>query len=158
MRPPTAADSAKFKAPSAADSLKLVAAIKAAVDSAKKAPKPATTQKLDATNAVDPDVAFARSHIDWADGNNGPCSNFWLCVTYIDHASITFKDGDFGVRVGIWRGNTSAHDCIVNAKQALKEGNRGLAVEWVMAAQIHNPPVKDWLRTHPDAVVAALAM
>ena len=105
-----------------------------------------------------PDVAFAFSNIQWANGNTGPCTQFWLCLTYINEVGIKFSDGNFGPTIGVWRGLSSAHDCIQNAKHALSEGKKGLAVEWVMASQIHNPPVKDWLRDHGDAVVAALGM
>jgi hypothetical protein len=79
-----------------------------------------------------------------------------LCATYIDHVGISFKDGDFGVSAKVQRLTTSAHDCIRNAKQELQKGNRGLAVEWVMATQLHNRTAKNWLKDHPDAVVLAL--
>jgi hypothetical protein len=109
------------------------------------------------------DVDTAWLHIRWAWGNNGPCSNFLLCWTYIDSAGIEFSNGHFGPFVKIYRDGKSAHACIQAALDALYpndpqhvSSDRGLAVEWVMASQIHNRPVFDWLRTHGDAVITAL--
>ena len=153
---PTAQDSAKFKARSAAESLKVVAQLQRAVDSAAKASATIAT-KSSVSIARDSDVDEAYKHIKWAWDNHGPCTRLFLCLTYINEVGITFSSpGGFGPFAQIWRGNTSAHDCIQNAKDHLAAGHRGIAVEWVMASQIHNPPVKDWLRTHPDAVVEAL--
>lgn len=110
-----------------------------------------------ASNAIDAsDTDVALGHINWAWGDHGPCTKFLLCATYIDHAGISFSDGNLGAFVKIQRLTTSAHDCIQNAKNALRDSNKALAVEWVMASQIHNRPVYDWLKGHGDAVVSAL--
>lgn len=97
----------------------------------------------------------------WAWNDHGPCTRVLLCATYFDSfgVNITFSDGSVVPFAHVQRLTTSAHDCIQNAKNALsaQPPNRGLAVEWVMASQIHNKPLMDWMRTHPDAVVAALA-
>lgn len=112
---------------------------------------------------VENDDQIAFSHISWAWGNTGPCTRFILCATYIGNFEITFSDGNIGFNRIIQRLTTSAHDCIANAKKALRGPNRdgvnpdrGLAVGWVMASQIHNRPVYDWLRNHGDAVIRAL--
>lgn len=112
---------------------------------------------------VDNDDQIAFSAISWAWGNTGPCTRFILCATYIGNFEITFSDGSIGFNKIIQRLTTSAHDCIANAKKALlgpkgdgRNPDRGLAVGWVMASQIHNRPVYDWLRNHGDAVIRAL--
>lgn len=104
------------------------------------------------------DVEVAREHIDWAWHDNGPCTKLFLCLTYFDSfgANITFGDGSIAPFVHITRALTSAHDCIKNAKDYLGKGDRAMAIQWVMASQIHNEGVRNWLRDHPDAVIAAL--
>jgi hypothetical protein len=92
----------------------------------------------------------------------GPAPDF--CCAYFDSfgVNITFSDGSIAPFAHVYRLFKSAHDCIVEAKRALAGSppstppDRGLAVQWVMATQIHNRPELDWLRTHPDAVIAAL--
>lgn len=102
------------------------------------------------------DVDTAWVNISWAWNDDGPCTNFLLCWTYIDSVGIKFSDGTIGPFANIYRDGKSAHSCIASALDALKSGDRGLAVEWVMASQIHNRPVFDWLKNHPDAVIDAL--
>lgn len=105
------------------------------------------------------DVATALTHIRWAWNDHGPCTRFILCATYFDHVEIRFfENGRFVFKSAptIRRWDKSAHDCIKEAKKAVSRFEYPLAVEWVMASQIHNPPVKEWLRTHGDAVIAAL--
>lgn len=107
------------------------------------------------------DVHNALVNEQWAWNDHGPCTRFLLCATYFDSfgVNITFSDGSIVPFAHVQRLTTSAHDCVQNAKNALAQSppNRGLAVEWVMASQIHNKPLMEWMRTHPDAVVAALA-
>lgn len=113
-----------------------------------------------ANSVASSDVQFAYSNILWAWNNNGPCSNFLLCWTYFDSfgVNITFGDGSIAPFAHVYRDGKSAHSCIQAAKDALSANppNRGLAVEWVMASQIHNKGVFEWLKNHPDAVVQAL--
>ncbi|RZM20465.1 MAG: hypothetical protein EOO88_36125 [Pedobacter sp.] len=113
--------------------------------------------------ASDDEVAFA--HINWAWQNTGPCTRFILCATYIGNFEIVFSNGSIGFSRIVQRLTTSARDCIKNAKKAMLGRNgdgvnpdRDLAVAWVMASQIHNRPVYDWLRLHGDNVIRALAM
>jgi hypothetical protein len=111
------------------------------------------------------DVETAYANIIWAWNDHGPCTRFILCATYIGNFEITFSNGSIGFNQVVQRLTTSAHDCIQKAKDALLgpngDGNNpnfALAVTWVMASQIHNKPVYEWLRTHGDAVIAALGM
>lgn len=116
-------------------------------------------QWTDAT--VNQDVATAKAHIDWAWNDHGPCSRFTLCATYFDSfgVNLKFSDGSVAPFAHISRLTTSAHDCIENARRELREkGDRAMAVQWVMASQIHNRPVWEWMRAHPDAVVTALLL
>jgi len=143
-------------------------------DTVHKSPTPAQLKEvqellsklatIQAVTIIDDDVQVAYSHILWAWGDNGPCTRFILCATYIGNFEIKFSDGDLGFSRIVQRLTTSAHDCIANAKKALLgphgDGNnpdRGLAVAWVMASQIHNRPVYEWQRTHGDAVIKALS-
>jgi hypothetical protein len=107
---------------------------------------------------LDDDVQNALMHVSWAWGNHGPCTRFFLCLFYIDHVEFRWTDGSVSFGPRIQRLTTSAHDCIQNAKNAVQRGEKPLAVEWVMASQIHNPPAWEWLRTHPDAVITALSL
>lgn len=111
------------------------------------------------------DVQVAYQGIIWAWNNHGPCTRFVLCATYIGNFEITFGDGKIGFSKLVQRLTTSAHNCIQNAKNALLGDNhnginpdRGLAVAWVMASQIHNKPYYEWLKEHGDAVIKALSM
>jgi hypothetical protein len=113
-----------------------------------------------------PDIDRAFNDEKWAWNDHGPCTKVILCATYFDHfgVNIKFSDGSVVPFAHVQRLTTSAHDCIQNAKKALVKiagpgeapAGRALAVEWVMASQIHNKPELEWLRDHPDAVVAAL--
>jgi len=104
------------------------------------------------------DIQKAYQNELWAWNDNGPCSQFLLCATYFDSwgVNLTFSDGSVAPFAHVQRLTTSAHDCIQNAKNALP-GQKGLAVEWVMASQIHNPDLLNWMKNHPDAVIAALS-
>lgn len=105
------------------------------------------------------EVATALVHIRWAWDDRGPCTRFILCATYFDHVEIRFfENGKFVFKPAptIRRWDKSAHDCIEEAKKAAARFENPLAVEWVMASQIHNPDVKEWLRTHGSAVIEAL--
>jgi len=154
MIPPSAEELAAFQYPSQADSIRVAVELQAAVDSAGEAN---VTVSTTAVLANGDDVAIAFGAIDWAWKDDGPCTRFALCMKYVNDVGITWGDGSFMPSFGVWRGPRSAHSCIQNAKDDVNAGQRGRAVEWVMASQIHNPPVKEWLRTHPDAVIAALA-
>lgn len=87
------------------------------------------------------------------------CDNRKVCGTYFDSfgVALTFNDGSIAPFTRTQRLTATEHDCIVHARLALDRGDRGLAVQWVMAAKLNkNPAVRGWLGDHPDAVVAAL--
>jgi hypothetical protein len=105
------------------------------------------------------DIGTAYAHIGWAWKNHGGCSQVDICFLHFDKwvGTIRFDDGiEISAWPRIWRGDKSAHECIVQARAALHDGQIGLAVAWVMASQIHNPDVYRWMRDHPGAVKAAL--
>lgn len=104
------------------------------------------------------DDEIAWTGVAWAWGNDGPCTQTWMCMTHVGNFEISFSDGNFGFGKVVHRMGNSAHDCIQNAKDAMKppHPDRGLAVAWVMASQIHNKPYYEWLRLHGDAVLNAL--
>jgi hypothetical protein len=114
-------------------------------------------------NITSSDLETAWGAVRWSWGNDAPCSNIKLCATHIDNITIIFGVIPIDLKHLVQRLTTSAHDCIVNAKKALmgingdgQNPDHGLAVAWVMASQIHNKPMYDWLRTHGDAVLQAL--
>ncbi len=87
------------------------------------------------------------------------CDGRKACTAYFDSfgVAITFSDGSIVPFARVQRLTASDHDCILNARAALDRGDRGLAVQWVMAAKLYmSPAVRDWLGDHPDAVVEAL--
>lgn len=114
--------------------------------------------RAEANSIIASDLETSRLHVNWAWSDDGQCTNVVVCWTYIDGAGIAFSNGRVGPFVQIVRNGKSAHSCIQPALDALNgsPSNPGLAVEWVMASQIHNRPVFDWLKAHADAVIAAL--
>jgi hypothetical protein len=85
------------------------------------------------------------------------CDRAKLCFDYFDSfgVGLTFNDGVIAPFTHTQRLKASAHDCIVNARAALEHGDRGMAVQWVMAAEMSNT-LRTWLGDHPDAVIEAL--
>lgn len=118
-----------------------------------------------AASILSSDLETAYLYVKWAWDDTGPCSQEPLCSTYIGNFEITFNGSMVGFRQVVARLGISAHACIVNAKKSLlgpkKDGynpNYGLAVAWVMASQIHNKAVSEWIRNHGDATIRALSM
>lgn len=160
MAPPTLADSAEFSADTV-DAAETERANRLSVDSASDALKRATgMSRVRATATADgnDDVNHALLHVQWAANDRGSCKRALKCLTHFNSVGVTFKDGSFGPFAKVWRGMRSGRSCIENALAALKRGQRGLAVEWVMASQVHNDPVRRWLHEHPDAVIGALIL
>ena len=106
----------------------------------------------------DDDLKKALSEIrsSWRDYEK--CSGGKVCNDYFESfgVGITFDDGTLAPFAHVQRLKTSRHDCIVNARDALDRGDRSMAVQWVMAAQMREPLERNWLGDHPDAVLAAL--
>lgn len=70
--------------------------------------------------------------------------------------ALTFGDGTMVPFAHEQRIKQSGHDCIFNAREALKRGELALAVQWVMAAHMSDPLTRNWLGDHPDAVLEGL--
>jgi hypothetical protein len=86
------------------------------------------------------------------------CTRSKVCSSYFESfgVGLTFGDGEIVPFAHVQRLTASRHDCIVNARDALDHGNRGMAVQWVMASRMLEPLDRNWLGDHPDAVLAAL--
>jgi len=106
----------------------------------------------------DEDLKEATSKIrrSWHDYNK--CNHSKICYSYFDSfgVGITFADGEIVPFAHVQRLTASKHDCIVNAREAADHGNRGVAVQWVMASQMTEPLDRNWVGDHPDAVLEAL--
>ncbi len=106
----------------------------------------------------DADVKKALTEIrtSWRDFNT--CDRSDVCSAYFDTfgVALTFGDGSIAPFSHLRRRTLSAHDCIVNARAALEQKDRGLAVQWVMASQAEHPQLRAWMGDHPDAVIEAL--
>jgi hypothetical protein len=87
-----------------------------------------------------------------------PCEPHKTCDVYFESygVALTFNDGTIVPFAHVQRLAASGRDCIVNARAALDRGDRGLAVQWVMASYPHDDAFRAWLGDHPDTVVAAL--
>src|SRR5580698_132356 len=115
----------------------------------------------DATTVVSipaDDLKKAGSEIraSWHDYDK--CTRSKVCSSYFESfgVGLTFGDGEIVPFAHVQRLTASRHDCIVNARDALDHGNRGMAVQWVMASRMLEPLDRNWLGDHPDAVLAAL--
>jgi hypothetical protein len=110
------------------------------------------------TAVSDSDVRKALSEIksSWRDYTQ--CERAKLCSVYFESfgVGLTFNDGSIAPFAHAQRLTASGHDCIVNGRAALEHGDRGLAVQWVMASELQDPPLRNWLGDHPDAVIEAL--
>ena len=109
-----------------------------------------------AVPASDIKTALTEIRKSWRDFNG--CDRQNLCGVYFDTfgVALEFNDGTIAPFAHERRHLLSSHDCVVKAREALDHGDRGLAVQWIMAAQELNPPQRAWVSDHPDAVVAAL--
>ncbi len=70
--------------------------------------------------------------------------------------AIPFADGSIVPFSHVQRLSATSRECVKKAKALEEEGNRSLAVQWAMAARIENRTIRDWLGSHPDAVLEAL--
>lgn len=106
----------------------------------------------------DGDVKKALAEIRSSWRNLNGCDRQNLCGVYFDTfgVALTFNDGTITPFAHLRRHTLSPHDCIINAREALDKGDRGLAVQWVMAAKAEDARLRSWMSDHPDAVVAAL--
>ena len=105
--------------------------------------------------AADMKKAFSilrRSTRDYA-----PCTHSKSCLAYFDSFGVgfTFADGTLAAFVHEQRLQISGHDCVLKARNALSGGDRSMAVQWMMAAQL-DILNRNWIGDHPDAMVEAL--
>lgn len=86
-----------------------------------------------------------------------PCTHTKSCLAYFDSFGVgfTFADGTLAAFVHEQRLQISGHDCVVKARNALSGGDRSMAVQWMMAAQL-DILNRNWIGDHPDAIVEAL--
>jgi hypothetical protein len=115
-----------------------------------------------AANAPTPvakaDINKVISRIRRAYRNDVPCHDDARCASYFESfgVALTFNDGTIAPFAHEQRLERSGRDCIKEAREARRQGNRALAVQWVMAAYISDPLTRNWLADHPDAVLEAL--
>src|SRR5262249_10589670 len=104
------------------------------------------------------DLRTAANYVRDAWNDFSHCRRASACNTYFDTfgVAIPFTDGSLSPFSHIQRLTATSRDCIRAARTALDQGDRSLAVQWVMAARVENKRVRDWLGSHPDAVVEAL--
>jgi hypothetical protein len=117
---------------------------------------PAIAQTESAIPAADLKKAMSEVRQSWHDYEQ--CSRPKVCSEYFDSfgVGLTFNDGTLVSFAHVQRLTASRHQCILNARDALEHGDRALAVQWVMAAQMLEPLDRNWISDHPDAVVEAL--
>lgn len=109
--------------------------------------------------APDPaDVATATTYVKEAWNDFTHCRRPSACNGYFESfgVAISFGDGRITPFAHLQRLNATTRDCIKLARTYLDEGDRGLAVQWAMASRVENARVRDWMGSHPDAVVEAL--
>jgi hypothetical protein len=104
------------------------------------------------------DIREATSQIRRAWSSRTLCWDTVRCAAYFSSfgTALTFNDGTLVPLAHEQRLGLSGHECIQHARAALHEGNRALAVQWVMAAHLDDPLIRNWLADHPDAVLEGL--
>ena len=127
-----------------------------AADSA-QAPSAAASASI-STQLPKADLREASSQIRRAWSSRTLCWDTVRCATYFSSfaTALTFADGTLVPLAHEQRLSLSGRECIQHARAALHEGNRALAVQWVMAAHLEDPLIRNWLADHPDAVLAGL--
>jgi hypothetical protein len=110
------------------------------------------------TAPAEADVNVAIGHVKNAWNDFTHCRRPSACNTYFETfgVAISLRDGSIAPFAHTQRLTATSRDCIKTAKAYLDQGDKSLAVQWVMAARIENTHVRDWLGNHPDAVLEAL--
>jgi hypothetical protein len=110
------------------------------------------------TPIPDADLKKALSAVKSSWRDYAQCERAKLCSVDFESfgVGLTFNDGTIAPFAHAQRLSASGHDCILNARAALERGDKSMAVQWVMAAQLQEPLTRNWLGDHPDAVLAAL--
>ena len=119
--------------------------------------QPAASQPQIAAPA-EADVVVAIRYIREAWNDFTHCRRASACNTDFETfgVAISFADGSFAPFSHGQRLTATSHDCIKTAKALREQGDKILAVQWVMASRLENTRVRDWLGSHPDAVLEAL--
>jgi hypothetical protein len=104
------------------------------------------------------DVVQAATYLKSAAADFTNCRRASACKIYFDSfgVAIPFADGSIVPFSHVQRLSATSRECVKKAKVLEEEGNRSLAVQWAMAARIENRTIRDWLGSHPDAVLEAL--
>lgn len=104
------------------------------------------------------DIKKATSEIRSAWRSYAPCERASQCSVYFETfgVALTFSDGTMAPFAHEQRLKQSGHACIQNARDAFLRGDRALAVQWVMAAYMDDPLMRNWLGDHPDSVLEGL--
>jgi hypothetical protein len=127
-----------------------------------QAPVPQAAQPAAAraqmSSPAEAEVSVAVGHVKEAWNDFTHCRRPSACNTYFESfgVAIAFGDGSIAPYAHIQRLTATSRDCIKTAKAYLEQGDKSLAVQWVMASRIENTRVRDWLGNHPDAVLEAL--
>jgi len=127
------------------------------VDADAKVPSVATSASAPAP-VPKADVKKAAAQILRAWNNTALCWDTVRCAAWFSSfgTALTFNDGTMVPLAHEHRLSLSGRECIQHARAALHEGNRGLAVQWVMASHLEDPLIRNWLADHPDAVLEGL--
>ena len=109
-------------------------------------------------NVEKADVVQATAYLKTAAADFTNCRRASACKTYFDAfgVAIPFADGSIVPFSHVQRLSATSRECVKKAKALEEEGDRSLAVQWAMAARIENRTIRDWLGSHPDAVLEAL--
>jgi hypothetical protein len=104
------------------------------------------------------DIRTASGYVREAWNDFSRCRRASACNTYFDTfgVALPFADGSVAPFAHMQRLEATSRDCIKTAKAHLEQGDKSLAVQWVMAARVENKKILDWLGSHPDAVLEAL--
>jgi len=105
------------------------------------------------------ELSMLRENIIWMWNERGTCYKP-KCVFYVVEAKfgVQFQNGSFGpIFPFTFRGFKSAHDCVRTAKDDLSNGNRGMAIAWLQAGQLHNPDAQSLIAKYADAALGIIA-
>ena len=104
------------------------------------------------------DLATATNTIRQAWNDFTGCRRPSACKAYFESfgVALSFSDGTIAPFAHTQRLSATSRDCIKKARAFLEQGNRSMAVQWAMASRIDNISERDWLGSHPEAVLEAL--
>jgi hypothetical protein len=118
-----------------------------------------TSEQAPTPESLDPaDIKVATGYVKDAWNDFSHCRRPSACNTYFESfgVALAFADGSIAPFARTQRLTATSRDCIKTARAYLEHGDKSLAVQWAMAARLENKRVRDWLGSHPDAVLEAL--